>query len=125
MSQVSRVTVIGSHGADKTAGLHMLHVVQHAFHHLKMHMQETPTVYFEWRFAGNDKYDILNMNTSTVGIVSIKAVEAIKRTCPCYSFSGCLSSVRYHSVERDLVEDEHLGGSITFSGSGATESSIS
>ena len=38
----------------KAAGLRMAYVAQHAFHHLEKHMQETPTQYIMWRFAGND-----------------------------------------------------------------------
>ena len=34
----------------KTAGPHFAH----ALHHLELHMQETPTLYILWHFAGND-----------------------------------------------------------------------
>merc|ERR1711977_552154 len=74
VSQVSRVAVIGANGAGKSTaikvlvgeqkptegsiwkapGLRMAYVAQHAFHHLEKHMQETPTQYIMWRFAGND-----------------------------------------------------------------------
>ena len=74
VSQVSRVAVIGANGAGestaikalvgeqlptsgsiwKAAGLRLAYVAQHAFHHLEEHMQETPTQYIMWRFAGND-----------------------------------------------------------------------
>merc|ERR1712174_73276 len=74
VSQCSRVAVIGANGAGKStaikvlvveqlptqgtiwkaAGLRMAYVAQHAFHHLEEHMQETPTQYIMWRFAGND-----------------------------------------------------------------------
>merc|ERR1719410_1701504 len=74
VSQVSRVAVIGANGAGKStaikvlvgeqkptegsiwkvAGLRMAYVAQHALHHLEKHMQETPTQYIMWRFAGND-----------------------------------------------------------------------
>ena len=73
VSQVSRVAVIGANGAGKStaikllvgeqlptsgsiwkaAGLRLAYVAQHAFHHLEKHMQETPTQYIMWRFAGN------------------------------------------------------------------------
>merc|ERR1712023_395298 len=74
VSQVSRVAVIGANGAGKStaikilvgemtpqqgtiwkaSGLRLAYVAQHAFHHLEKHMQETPTQYVMWRFAGND-----------------------------------------------------------------------
>lgn len=74
VSQVSRVAVIGANGAGKSTaikvlvgeqiptegsiwksqGLRLAYVAQHAFHHLEKHMQETPTAYIMWRFAGND-----------------------------------------------------------------------
>ena len=33
---------------------HLAYVAQDAFHHIEKHMQETPTLYFMWRFVGND-----------------------------------------------------------------------
>ena len=36
----------------------MAYVAQHAFHLLEKHMQETPTAYIMWRFAGNDDGDL-------------------------------------------------------------------
>ena len=44
----------------KNSGLRLAYVAQHAFHHLEKHMQETPTLYIIWRFAGNgDKESIV------------------------------------------------------------------
>ena len=42
----------------KAQGLRLAYVAQHAFHHLEKHMQETPTAYIMWRFAGNDDRDL-------------------------------------------------------------------
>merc|ERR1712048_304000 len=74
VSQISRVAVIGANGAGKSTaikvlvselmptegsiwkapGLRLAYVAQHALHHLEKHMQETPTQYIMWRFAGNE-----------------------------------------------------------------------
>merc|ERR1711998_816914 len=82
-SQVSRVAVIGANGAGKStaikvlvgeqkptegsiwkaAGLRLAYVAQHAFHHLEKHMQETPTQYIMWRFAGNDDKESLEFKS--------------------------------------------------------------
>ena len=40
--------------SNEAAGLRLAYVAQNAFHHLEKHMQETPTLYFMWRFVGND-----------------------------------------------------------------------
>ena len=42
----------------KAQGLRLAYVAQHAFHRLEKHMQETPTAYIMWRFAGNDDRDL-------------------------------------------------------------------
>ena len=42
--------VLSNEGAD----LRLAYVAQNAFHHLEKHMQETLTLYFMWRFVGND-----------------------------------------------------------------------
>jgi elongation factor 3 len=88
VSQVSRVAVIGANGAGKTtaikvlvgeqkptegviwkaAGLRMAYVAQHAFHHLERHMQETPTQYIMWRFAGNDDKESLEFKTTELSV---------------------------------------------------------
>ena len=38
----------------KAAGFRFAYVAQHAFLHLEVHRQESPTRYIMWRFAGND-----------------------------------------------------------------------
>merc|ERR1712013_231325 len=93
VSQVSRVAVIGANGADKStaikvlvgeqkpsegsiwkaAGLRMAYVAQHAFHHLEKHMQETPTEYIMWRFAGNDDKESLEFKSSELSVDEEKA----------------------------------------------------
>merc|ERR1711998_424907 len=93
VSQVSRVAVIGANGAGKStaikvlvgeqkptegsiwkaSGLRMAYVAQHAFHHLEKHMQETPTEYIMWRFAGNDDKESLEFKTSELSVDEEKA----------------------------------------------------
>jgi len=93
VSQVSRVAVIGANGAGKStaikvlvgeqkpsegaiwkaAGLRMAYVAQHAFHHLEKHMQETPTQYIMWRFAGNDDRESLEFKTQELSVDEEKA----------------------------------------------------
>merc|ERR1719360_422917 len=93
VSQVSRVAVIGANGAGKTTaikalvgeqlpsegsiwkapGLRMAYVAQHAFHHLEKHMQETPTAYLMWRFAGNDDKESLEFKTQELSVDEEKA----------------------------------------------------
>merc|ERR1712187_711881 len=93
VSQCSRVAVIGANGAGKStaikvlvgeqipsqgsiwkaAGLRMAYVAQHAFHHLEKHMQETPTEYIMWRFAGNDDKESLEFKSSELSVDEEKA----------------------------------------------------
>merc|ERR1711881_605401 len=93
VSQVSRVAVIGANGAGKStaikvlvgeqkptegtiwkaAGLRMAYVAQHAFHHLEKHMQETPTEYIMWRFAGNDDKESVEFKTQELSVDEEKA----------------------------------------------------
>merc|ERR1711865_557877 len=93
VSQVSRVAVIGANGAGKStaikvlvgeqkptegsiwkaAGLRMAYVAQHAFHHLEKHMQETPTQYIMWRFAGNDDKESLEFKSDKLSVDEEKA----------------------------------------------------
>jgi elongation factor 3 len=88
VSQCSRVAVIGANGAGKTsaikvlvgeqlptqgtiwkaAGLRMAYVAQHAFHHLEKHMQETPTQYIMWRFAGNDDKESVEFKSDSLSV---------------------------------------------------------
>merc|ERR1711957_909134 len=95
VSQVSRVAVIGANGAGKStaikvlvgeakptqgsiwkaAGLRMAYVAQHAFHHLEKHMQETPTQYIMWRFAGNDDKESVEFKTQELSVDEEKARE--------------------------------------------------
>merc|ERR1712226_998406 len=87
-SQMSRVAVIGANGAGKStaikilvgemtpqdgsiwkaAGLRMAYVAQHAFHHLEKHMQETPTQYIMWRFAGNDDKESIEFKSTELSV---------------------------------------------------------
>jgi elongation factor 3 len=93
VSQVSRVAVIGANGAGKSTaikvlvgemkptdgsiwkapGLRMAYVAQHAFHHLEKHMQETPTQYIMWRFAGNDDKESLEFKSTELSVDEEKA----------------------------------------------------
>jgi elongation factor 3 len=93
VSQVSCVAVIGANGAGKStaikvlvgeqkptegtiwkaAGLRMAYVAQHAFHHLEKHMQETPTQYIMWRFAGNDDKESLEFKSTELSVDEEKA----------------------------------------------------
>merc|ERR1719386_523026 len=93
VSQTSRVAVIGANGAGKStaikvfvgeqkptegtiwkaAGLRMAYVAQHAFHHLEKHMQETPTQYIMWRFAGNDDKESLEFKSTELSVDEEKA----------------------------------------------------
>merc|ERR1712164_17757 len=93
VSQVSRVAVIGANGAGKStaikvlvgeqkptegsiwkaAGLRLAYVAQHAFHHLEKHMQETPTQYIMWRFAGNDDKESLEFKSDKLSVDEEKA----------------------------------------------------
>jgi len=90
---VSRVAVIGANGAGKStaikilvgemtpgsgtiwkaSGLRMAYVAQHAFHHLEKHMQETPTQYIMWRFAGNDDKESLEFKSDKLSVDEEKA----------------------------------------------------
>jgi len=88
VSHVSRVAVIGANGAGKSTaikvlvgeqlptsgsiwkapGLRLAYVAQHAFHHLEKHMQETPTAYIMWRFAGNDDRESIEFKTEDLSV---------------------------------------------------------
>merc|ERR1711976_411375 len=57
----------------KAAGLRMAYVAQHAFHHLEKHLQETPTEYIMWRFAGNDDKESLEFKSSELSVDEEKA----------------------------------------------------
>merc|ERR1719446_1499203 len=96
VSQVSRVAVIGANGAGKStaikilvgemtpqvgtiwkaAGLRLAYVAQHAFHHLEKHMQESPTQYIMWRFAGNDDKESLEFKSTELSVDEEKARAA-------------------------------------------------
>merc|ERR1719343_1735706 len=96
VSQISRVAVIGANGAGKStaikvlvgeqkptegtiwkaAGLRMAYVAQHAFHHLEKHMQETPTQYIMWRFAGNDDKESIEFKSQELSVDEEKARAA-------------------------------------------------
>jgi len=52
----------------KAAGLRLAYVAQHAFHHLEKHMQETPTQYIMWRFAGNDDRESIEFKTDDLSV---------------------------------------------------------
>merc|ERR1712117_685845 len=57
----------------KASGLRMAYVAQHAFHHLEKHMQETPTEYIMWRFAGNDDKESLEFKSTDLSVDEEKA----------------------------------------------------
>merc|ERR1711939_197553 len=57
----------------KASGLRMAYVAQHAFHHLEKHMQETPTQYIMWRFAGNDDKESLEFKSDKLSVDEEKA----------------------------------------------------
>merc|ERR1712056_120024 len=57
----------------KAAGLRMAYVAQHAFHHLEKHMQETPTQYIMWRFAGNDDKENIEFKSQELSVDEEKA----------------------------------------------------
>merc|ERR1712050_522945 len=57
----------------KAAGLRMAYVAQHAFHHLEKHMQETPTQYIMWRFAGNDDKESIEFKSTELSVDEEKA----------------------------------------------------
>merc|ERR1712241_394711 len=96
VSQCSRVAVIGANGAGKSTaikvlvgeqlptqgsiwkaqGLRLAYVAQHAFHHLEKHMQETPTDYIMWRFAGNDDRESLEFQTDELSVDEAAARES-------------------------------------------------
>merc|ERR1712137_146324 len=59
----------------KAAGLRLAYVAQHAFHHLEKHMQETPTAYIMWRFAGNDDKESIEFKTDDLSVDEEKARE--------------------------------------------------
>merc|ERR1711981_537035 len=108
VSQVSRVAVIGANGAGKStaikvlvgeqlptsgsirkaAGLRLAYVAQHAFHHLEKHMQETPTQYIMWRFAGNDDKESIEFKSDELSVDEESARSA--RWC----IDGVTGSVR-------------------------------
>merc|ERR1719243_577183 len=52
----------------KASGLRMAYGAQHAFHHLEKHMQETPTQYIMWRFAGNDDKESLEFKSDKLSV---------------------------------------------------------
>merc|ERR1711920_676311 len=60
-------------GIWKAAGLRMAYVAQHAFHHLEKHVQETPTQYIMWRFAGNDDKESLEFKSTELSVDEEKA----------------------------------------------------
>jgi len=51
----------------------MAYVAQHAFHHLEKHMQETPTQYIMWRFAGNDDKESIEFKSQELSVDEEKA----------------------------------------------------
>merc|ERR1719201_2006535 len=61
----------------KASGLRLAYVAQHAFHHLEKHMQETPTQYIMWRFAGNDDKESLEFKSDELS-VDEEAARAVK-----------------------------------------------
>merc|ERR1712087_241587 len=70
----------------KASGLRMAYVAQHAFHHLEKHMQETPTQYIMWRFAGNDDKESIEFKSAELSVDEEKA--RAQKWC-IDSVSGC------------------------------------
>mmetsp|Transcript_136533 Transcript_136533/g.262272 ORF Transcript_136533/g.262272 Transcript_136533/m.262272 type:complete len:1404 (+) Transcript_136533:50-4261(+) len=116
VSQVSRVAVIGANGAGKSTaikvlvneltptagnvwkapGLRLAYVAQHALHHLEKHMQETPTQYIMWRFAGNEDKESIDFKSDEL-TVDEEAARAV---------SWCIDNVsggvrRCYTAEED------------------------
>ena len=108
VSEVSRVAVIGASGEGKStairvlvgeplptsgsiwkaAGLRLAYVAHHAFHHLEKHMQETPTQYIMWRFAGNDGKESLEFKSDELS-VDEESARSVK-----WCIDGVTGSVR-------------------------------
>lgn len=116
VSQVSRVAVVGANGAGKTTaikilmgemvpsegsiwkapGLRLAYVAQHALHHLEKHMQETPTQYLMWRFAGDEDKESLEFKSDELNIDE----EAARAKAWC--IDGATGDVRLaHTIEQD------------------------
>ena len=67
----------------KAAGLRLVYVPQHAFHHLEKHMQETPTQYIMWRFAGNDDKKSIEFKSDELSVdEGVRSLgEVVHRLC--------------------------------------------
>ena len=60
------LTVFGLHLEERRPCL--AYVAQHAFHHLEKHMQETPTLYIIWRFAGNGDKESIEFKSDELSV---------------------------------------------------------
>ena len=107
------LAVIGANGAGKYTAVNVLVGMQQfglhpedrrpspcvrgsaRLHHLELHMQETPTLYILWRFAGNDDKesivfmsDNLSVDEEFVRSVKWRIAGAIGSVCPCTDPKG-------------------------------------
>jgi elongation factor 3 len=96
VSLSSRVAVVGPNGAGKSTmikiltgeleadegtvwkhpNLRIAYIAQHAFHHLEEHLDETPSQYIQWRFAGGEDKEALQKATSQISEEEKKAMES-------------------------------------------------
>ena len=74
----------------KAVGLRLAYVARHGFHHLEKHMQETPTQYIVWFFAGDDereslelKFDGLSVDEESARSVRWCIDGVTGSVCPC------------------------------------------
>ena len=107
VSQVSRVAVIGANGAGKYTAVNVWVGVQAPFrapsenrrpsscvpglarlHHLEKHMQETPTQYTMWCFAGNDHKESIEFKSDEIS-VGVEFACSVK-----WGIDGMTGSVR-------------------------------
>ena len=72
----------------KAAGLRLAYVAHHAFHHPEKHMQETPTQYIMWCFAGNDGKESLEFKSDELS-VDEESARSVK-----WCIDGVTGSVR-------------------------------
>ena len=72
----------------KVAGLRLAYVAQHASTTLRSTMQETPTQYIVWRFAGNDDKESIEFKSDELSVDELSA-RSVK-----WCIDGVTGSVR-------------------------------